>query len=455
MSIMQQLDLLVNAAQRRLDNLFPGFFNTNTKHTNLYEEFGYPQAPDFNTFYAKFKRNGFAAGAINKTVRKTWQDDPWLLEERSASEKSDDHAERPIERDLRKELERLEFWHKLKQADKRSLVGRYAALLIRFRDGQQLDQPVTMANGLASVAELVPLWEPQLIVSEWDDDPVSENYGKPKMYQLNESALPGHQAGAGRQLNVHPDRVFIWSADGTVHGEYALEPGLNHLLDIEKVMGAGGEGFWKNAKNAPTISMDPAVDPQELADMLGVTPDKIQEAMNEHVQDWQRGFDKLLMGQGMQFGTLGVTLPQPKEFIEGPLMGFSASYGIPLKILAGSQTGERASTEDASEWDETNMARRSEIVKPNIMRFVNKLLGLRAWPISSKGWAIDWSDLTEASMEDKIERADKMAAVNQKNMGRGEVYRVDEIRAVTGHEAIEAEDAEPYEDDEDEGEDDA
>jgi hypothetical protein len=80
------------------------------------------------------------------------------------------------------------------------------------------------------------------------------------------------------------------------------------------------------------------------------------------------------------------------------------------------------------------MGRRNDWVIPGIMALVQRLERVGILP--ERDWWLQWGDLTEADMSDKIDRADKMAGINQK-MGV-DVYDEDEIRAVTGHGPIEA-----------------
>src|SRR5690606_17564994 len=144
----------------------------------------------------------------------------------------------------------------------------------------------------------------------------------------------------------------------------------------------------------------------EMAKAMGVSVDEIADKMNEQVAGWQKGFDQLLMIQGMEAKSLGVTLPSPEHFFSIALQSFAASISMPVKILVGSQSGERASTEDANEWSQTNMSRRTNTVRPNIMALVNRLE--RFGILAERDWYLDWSDLTEASMTEKIERVSKM-----------------------------------------------
>jgi len=434
---MNQVVRLAHAAVRRLDVMFPGFFAA-AKH-NFYRDFGFPETVAFDQFFAAYTRNGLARAAVDKTALKTWETAPWLLE------REGDHEETKLEKEIRERFSDLRFWPALEESDRRSMVGAYSGIILRVADSQMLDQPVTgVSGGLDGLAEVIPAWEGQLQVSSWDEDQRSETYGQPTMFQFNEAAVGGDRKKA-RAFPVHPDRVVIWSRDGTVHGRSILEPGYNDLLTMEKIVGAGGEGFWKNAKSAPVLEVDKEAKIADMAAAMGVPPEEVADKMDEQVADWQRGFDQLLMLQGMQAKTLGVTLPSPEHFFASALQCFAASIGIPVKILVGSQTGERASTEDAEEWAKTNMARRNGHVIPNVMAVINRLERFTILP--ERDWHLSWADLTEASMGEKIERANKMADVNQKMAGSEIVFTGDEIRAAVDLEPLS--DAERFRDDDD------
>ncbi|WP_062233176.1 anti-CBASS protein Acb1 family protein [Aureimonas sp. N4] len=443
---MTALRLVVNEATRSLGRMFPGFFPGMVKHDHN-KDFGYPDTLTFDLLYRMYRRNGIASAGVNKTILKTWQQSPWLLEKERDGSEGGTKKETPLERDIRQRFEDLRVWQNLAEADRRSLVGRYAGVVLRLADGQMFDQPVgRVPGGLDGILELIPAWEGQLEVAEWDQDQRSPTYGEPTMYQFTEAAVGDSKVK--RLARIHPDRVIVWSADGTLNGESYLAPGYNDLMTLEKVSGAGGEGFWKNAKSAPVLEVDKEAQITQMAAAMGVQPSEIADAMNEQVEAYQKGFDNLLMLQGIQAKTLSVNLPSPEHFFAVALQSFAASIMMPVKILVGNQTGERASSEDAADWAQTIMSRRATVVIPNIMELVNRLERFGILP--EKDWFLDWQDLTEASMAEKIERASKMADVNQKMSGSGEII-------FTGDEIREAVDLEPLSDADkfrDEGEDD-
>lgn len=440
---MSKVVSLANYAQRRLSNMFPSFFTSgNTKHDH-FKDFGYPELLTFDQIYRMYCRNGVAAAGVDKTIRKTWQDNPFLLEEERDGSQKGKGEETTLEREIRQRFDDLRLWARLAEADRMSMVGAYAGVILRFADGKAFNQPVErVPGGLLGLVEVIPAWEGQLQVSQWDTNEQSEAYGQPTMFQFNESAVDTAKKQP-RNIVIHPDRVIVWSKDGSVNGSSALEPGYNSLVDMEKVRGAGGEGFWKNAKSAPVLEIDKEAKIAEMAKAMGVSTEDIADKMNEQVADWNAGFDQLLMIMGMQAKTLNITLPSPEHFYAIALQDFASSMGIPVKVLVGMQTGERASQEDADEWAQTNMSRRANQTVPNIMSLIARLERVGILP--EKDWYLDWADLTEASIGEKIDRATKMADVNQK-MGTGSyIFTDDEIRAAVGYEPLS--DAEKYRDD--------
>lgn len=443
---MNVLRLVVNQTQRRLDRMFPAFFGGSMKHDH-YKDFGYPAPGDltFDLIYKMYLRNGLASAAVSKTIDKTWQEFPFLLEQERDGSEEGGSQETQIEREIRQRFDDLRVWMRLAEADRRSMVGAYSGAILRLADSKRFAEPVNgVPGGLDGLVEIVPAWEGQLTVSEWDNAETSPSYGQPRMFQFNEAAVG--TANNPRSFQVHPDRVLIWSVDGTVHGRSALEPGYNDLIDMEKIKGAGGEGFWKNAKSAPVLEVDKDANLAAMAKAMGINPTEIPDKMNEQVADWQAGFDKLLMIQGMKAELPSVNLPSPEHFFGIALQSFAASMRMPTKILVGMQTGERASTEDAQEWAQTNMSRRTGHVIPNIMMLVARLERFGILP--KKDWYLDWTDLTAASVEQKIDRTVKMAEVNAKMQSSGEfVFTPEEIRAAADYEPLS--DAEKYRDEED------
>jgi hypothetical protein len=413
----------MNRVTRSMQSVLQGHNMLDTKHDH-YGDYGYPENLQFHQWWAMYRRSGFAKAGVKQTVLKTWQTNPELRE-------NDEATETDLEEAVREHLGSIRFWQHLMEADKRSLVGGYGGVIFRFADSKRFSEPVDrVPGGLKGLRGVIPAWAGQLTPSSWDDDQDSETYGEVTMYEFNESNVRSDGIRKDRIFQVHPDRVQIWSEDGTTHCESMLEAGFNDLMDLSKISGAGGEGFWKNAKRGLSFDIDPAVELSQMAQSMGVDEKEVADKFGEAVDDFNRGMDSSLLTRGMKVNALPVTLISPEHFHNVSLMGFAASITIPVKILIGSQTGERASTEDANAWNLTNMARRAAIAIPSIREIIDRLTAYGVLPDIK--WDIHWTDLMAPDLDQKMDSAVKMADINSK-MPETPVYTTDEIREKTDY----------------------
>lgn len=443
---MNPIRLVVNNAVRRLNPALAQLLYPQQKH-NYADDFGYPTTLGFAQLFDVYCRNPLATAGVDKTIGKTWQDNPFLQEFQRDGSKKGRQEETKLEADIRQRFGDLRLWQHMAECDRRAMVGKYSGLIMRLADGKSFREPVDrVPGGLLGLVEVIPAWEGQLTVSVWDTQETSDTYGQPLMFQFSEAAFG--DTPQPRQFQVHPERVVIWSRDGTLMGRSALEPGYNALLDAEKIRGGGAEGFWKNAKSGLSLEIDKDANIENMARAMGVPTEEVVDRIDEQVDGFNRGFDKSLLLQGIKATPMQVNLMSPEHFFAITVRSFAASVSMPEKILLGSQTGERASTEDNAEWARVNMARRTNQVIPTVMGMVQRLERFGILP--ERDWHLDWSDLTESTMGEKIDRADKMASVNQKMAGEI-VFTGDDIRGVVGMEPLS--DAEKFAEDDLEDED--
>lgn len=412
------------APTRRINHINSSGIATNTKH-NYYRDFGWPEQLSFPQFYRMYCRNSIASAVVDRTIDKVWQEDPEIWESHKPTASKAEAAIADRFADIR-------VWRQLADVDRRAMVGRYAAAIIRVADGQPFDQPVKRVPGLIGLIDIIPAWESQLYPVQWDQDIQSVNYGKPTMFQFSEASITDTVNAAHRSFPVHPDRVIIWSADGTVHCHSELESIYNDLIDCEKIKGAGGEGFWKSSRGSVSLEAPEGVSADQLAMSMGVDVSGMRREINDQIDDWQSGFDKGLMLGGLKAHTLSISLPSPEHFFAGPIQSIAAARRIPMRELMGSMSGQRASDEDARQWALTCMARRVNRCKPLILEFINRL---ERWGvIGHQDWFVGWADLTDSTAEGKIERAFKMQDINAKTPS-GDVapFTPAEIREAAGY----------------------
>lgn len=393
-------------------------YSVDAKRPTAWADYGYPRHIEFGDYWSMYRRNGIAKAMVERKVDRCWQSYPMVLE------REEPHDPTPWEKEVKQLFDRINYWKMLKGTDKRNRVGKYSGLIYIFADGKRPDEPVDrVPGGIRGLVKVIPCYESQLEVSAWDSNPQSPTYGEPSMYQFNETEIGDHSGrNPGRVMTVHPSRVQIWAEgadDGTIYGVPCLEGGFNALLTAEKIVGAGGEGFWKTARAPMTLKIDKEAQLTELAQMLGTTIDGIADKLDEILADFNSGLDKGLSLQGIDAQNLTISLPDPKEFFNITLQEAAASENYPLPILLGNQTGERASTEDAKEFDSVIMGRRETFVKPLINDSIRYLMDVGVIK-PRNDWYLDWDDLTEQTVAEKLDNAKKMSETNRNMVGTGE-----------------------------------
>ena len=410
----------------------------NLKH-DIDHDFGYPKEITPRMLWSTYERNPLAHAAVNRTVGKCFETFPKLESDMS------EENETPQEKLVRAHLRKIKFWQGCAEADRRGAVQGYGGLILILGDDMSLTDPVEPGyartrGGIESIVEVIPAWSEQLFVSRFNTDRWSMDYGKPAMFTYHEANVLDHDGASQRlprSFEIHPDRVLIFSKDGTVHAESILKAGFNSLLDAEKVVGAGGEGFWRNARHAPFFEVEPAQTDGDVVRGLGVQGlTEIQGAMNERVSDWLAGFSNYLMIKGVKPHFPNVSLPSPEYYFKNVAEMFAASVEIPFRVLLGNETGERASSEDSKAWTRTCMSRRENVLLPV---FDDLIMRLQMWEaIDDSEWMIAWDDLGESTDSEKADLVTKMVNANRASIaGTGElVFTSDEIRAAYGLEPL-------------------
>ncbi|HBY6217355.1 TPA: DUF1073 domain-containing protein [Klebsiella pneumoniae] len=408
-------------ARARMGLMAPTMGLDNKRHS-AWCEYGFPEQVTYENLYALYRRGGIAHGAVEKLVGKCWQTNPEIIEGDDADESKD---ETPWEKSAKKVFTKR-LWRAFAEADRRRLVGRYAGILLHINDSRKWDQPVVRGKSLKKVTIA---WAGSLTVSQWITDENSADYGQPKQWKYVES-LPN---GGTNQRFVHPDRVFIL-------GDYSndaigfLEPGYNACVSLEKVEGGSGESFLKNAARQLNVNFEKEIDFNNLASLYGVSIDELQDKFNEVAGEMNRGNDVLMTTQGATVAPLVTAVADPSATYNVNLQTFAASVDIPVKVLVGMQTGERASTEDQKYFNARCQSRRGDL-SFEIEDFSDKLIELKIIDAVSEKTVI-WDDLNEQTGTEKLANAKTMAEINQTSQGSGEnpAFSREEIRTAAGYE---------------------
>lgn len=411
--MMNKLELACNAAidEIRRARMFNdlGFGLDDKRKCSSWVEYGYPQEITFGDLYNLYRRGGIAFGAIDKLVNKCWSTKPYIVQ---GNELDKTRAVTKWE----KEVNALPIWRKFKEADKRRLVGRFSALILRINDGGRFHEPVRSSRTLV---DAIPVWESALKIIERNADT-----GEPEYWQ--------YTSADNKISKIHRDRIFIlgdYSKDAVAF----LEPAYNNFINLEKVEGGSGESFLKNAARHLSIEYDKEVDFANIAATYGVTVDDLQAKFNETIEAVNRGQDVGVFTQGGKVNTLTSNVSDPRPTYEINLQSISSALDIPARVLAMMQVGERASTEDRAQFNERCEARRESELNYDIEQFIRHLM--RVGVIGNTAEFITvWDSLTEPKTIDKLSNAKLMAEIESVSPG---IFTSDEIRDAAGYEPFE------------------
>lgn len=435
-----EAQFLVNAltdAIGRQRMLYAGM-NGNTKRTKLWDEFGYPEQLTFDNFHRQYRRGSTGFAAVHKLLDSCWTDNPTIIDGDEYRESTNTTAwEKAVTKLMKK------HWAKIKDADRRNMVGRYSALLIQVRDNRDWREPVDIAVvkrlGSKALVKLIPAWEAQITPGNTDVDTHSETYGQPVSYHFNEQPVGDDKAtGSPRAVQVHPDRIILLCEgsedENILSGIPLLEAGYNDLLDIEKTKGGSAEGFLKNASRQLGIAFDKETDMASLKKAaIDAGFKDLGEALNEKVVKMNRGTDAALVMQAGTPSVLSVAASDPTPSWTVSANQFCATIQCPFNILFGKQTGNLASEEDKTAWATRCNGRRWGFMSDLVTRVIERFwtIGIID-PPSTGEVSLTWSDLLAPSEKEKLANMDKMADVAVKTQQAYGTPSIDEneIRAV-------------------------
>ncbi len=403
-----------------------GYDFADTLH-DIYLDFGYPQSLAFFNFWNMYRRFGIAQNVVELPVEMSWMRPPTIESE----------TDEKFNREVEKLTDQVKLFQRLKGLDTRQRVGRYAGMFMRVRDNKKPDQPVEgKLSGVGAIMQMLPLYEGQLDVLEVDNDPTSERYTLPNTYQFKGSGTGSRNEKAADSFVIHHTRIVPAAEgadDGSIYGKPELEACYNSLMDLRKIIGGGGEGFYKNAAQNIVFDLKDTASAKSNASLL--------TKFNEQYDDFARNRSRrALWTPGMEAKTLDSTLVNPKDFFMNALNDVAASAKIPATLLIGQQTGRLASQEDSRGFLAGINSRNENFVTEMTRDVIDWCIDTGILPAAE--YDVLWDDLLALSDTERLENAVKMADTNSKQfLSGGEApFSGDEIRESAGFEAREEED---------------
>lgn len=392
--------------------------------------YGYPAEVTFHMLLSAYQRGGPAHGAVHRILDKCWQAVP-----RIKQPKADEPT--PWEDKLGKMLTAIGAWRKLRELDKRNMVGRYAALIYRVRDGLALREPLVRGSELV---DLVPLYEDQIKVTAWNSDTSSEDFSKPTMFQYRtrspQAGAMDTQGQPDQWVDVHPSRVQIL-AEGSVcdmfEGVPLLLPAFNALVDMEKITGGSAESYLKNS--ARVLSFEYSSDASIQTAVGAASADEVKAKHEERVKALNRNQDAAVVMQGGKAGVLQTQTHDPSGAWGVAACTFAAAVQIPFTVLFGQQTGRLASDEDKADMVARCTSRQVNELTPMLTEFITRMQA--AGLVEAGEFEIEWPPLDAPSDNDKVELLKGYTAAMQQASSAGltePMFDANELRGVVGFE---------------------
>lgn len=437
----------INASWQRSYDFAQLIGSSDTKHQDCFDSYGWPERIDFDDYWGMYSRSTYAAAIVDKVVDKCWQNSPWVMtsEDRRAEQMN------AKERAFSEFAKRHNLWFKLHELDRMQSIGQYGALMIEVRDGKPLNTPIERVKESQLIGFQV-LTEGMLQPSQYDQNPRSDRYDLPVMYTLDRSAFGDGNPQSSGKIEVHWSRVVIW-AEGAVNdgifGRSRLMNPFNTLLSLQKISGAGPEGFWQATRGSFTMTFEKDADLNKLAQMYGVSLADLPDELGAVVEDFKRNYDNVIAMQGGKIEPLTFTLPSPKDYIDG-LLNELAAGGVPLTELIGQQVDQRSSTENGKQFAGYCEARQNGFLNRSIRKTLDWLMTIGI--VERMPFHVCWEELYQPSMEQKLELVAKMVDANLKRAqivqtlatvgaddGQGlYLFSADEIRDAAGMDALDS-----------------
>lgn len=390
-AVPRPASLRANARSVLGDRLALGGYGTSHNGARDYFEIlGYPRDLSVNDYLIKFERDPLGGRIVEFPPDETWRDTPTIKDGRD----KDAVDTTPFARAWSEFAETMRIYHYCQRVDTLCGIGRYGILLIGVADGGNLETEVTRVSSLDQILYLRPYGEQSVEVAEYENDAQSRRFGLPLIYKLMVAGPFGNVV----ERRVHASRV-IHVAEGLLENEVYGVPRLqrvyNLLDDILKLVGGSAEATWLLMRKGFVLNIDAD------AELSSESAAKIEEEFEEY----EHGLRRFMKTRGVTVSDLGSEVVDPAGPF-GVIVGMiSAATGIPQRILLGSERGELASSQDASNWAGAIASRQLNFAEPTILRpLIDRLISWGALPApSAERYTVEWEPLFELTAQEKAQ----------------------------------------------------
>ena len=213
---------------------------------------------------------------------------------------------------------------------------------------------------------------------------------------------------------VHASRVIHIAEDvldDEVYGVPRLHPISNRLDDLDKVIGGGAEGYYRDHRRRLVT---------KLLEGFTLRPED-REQYQQEMAELTYGFKDSINVTGMDVQQLLGTVASPKEHVDVILNVIAATLRMSKSALIGAEQGTLASAaEEGRAWKEQVSQRQQQFAEPVMLRpLLDRLLALGALPMPAQPYKVDWVNLHALSEAQQATVAkERASAYNQYEAAR-------------------------------------
>lgn len=229
-------------------------------------------------------------------------------------------------------------------------------------------------------------------IIQYEQNIASPRFGQPVMYRVTLNDPMQQQSGVGLPLStveVHYSRIIHINDVGSnftsseIFSAPCMRPVLNNLIDLQKIYGAVGEGYWKNA--FATLAAE--THPQLGGDVTIDTAD-----LRSQMKKWRDSTDRVLAATGITWRTLSPQVVDPNSYVQNELNAICIKLGCPLRVFMGSEQGVLASGQDAVAWYFRVKERRINYIIPRIIvPIIDRLIKVGVLPRPVE-YSVSWNE---------------------------------------------------------------
>lgn len=374
-------------------------FSPDGKHNKAWQSYGYCETLTFTDYYNMYSRSGMAKRFVELAPKETWSEMPII----AVDPKDPDD---PLWLEVQELDEVIGLRRICEQLDIAQSVGKYGGILMELKDGGRLNTPAGKVPIIDGIQSCKVLFEDQLDPVAWNQDETSPEYLKPTMFQLQERTQSGNNPDGGRATQVHASRVVIWSegqsSPNDIYGKSCLEAPFNSLVTLEKIIGAGGEGFWKAARGFTRYHLRDGVKLDALKAQYGegLSNEEFKVLFNKAKAEANAGFDAAELVSGMDAETVSIDLPDGETAFQNAAVDVATARDYPATIYMGMQTGRLASSEDQKQLGKQVKTRQAGFATPALRLMIDAFMSVGVLTPRAR-YKIRWPEMFAPTMEQR------------------------------------------------------